>query len=77
MGHRSDFMPKKRTQVLCTIPLPMPLEQFVEITQNLVKAFENKGKTYFRNGAGCCEIFRYVDDGPDEPELYCPPTAPR
>lgn len=55
----------------------MPLEQFVEITQNLVKAFENKGKTYFRNGAGCCEIFRYVDDGPDEPELYCPPTAPR
>ena len=69
-------MPKKKTQVLCTIPLPMPLDQFCDIAQNLVKAFEGKGKTYIRNGEGCYEIFRYVDDKVVEEEDEGYPAEP-
>jgi hypothetical protein len=58
-----DFMPKKKVEVLCTIPLPMPMERAVEVLRGLETAFA--GKTYLRNGPGCWEVFRYVEDNID------------
>lgn len=53
-------MPKKKTEVLCTIPLPMPMDRAVEVLKGLDKAFS--GQTYLRNGNACWEVIRYVDE---------------
>ncbi len=58
-------MPRKKaqkTQVLCAIPVPMPMNQFVEVVSALARALGDKGDTFIRNGEGCYEIFRFVDE---------------
>lgn len=62
-------MPKKKTKVLCTIPLPMPMDDFVDVTKTLNDAFTKQGrKTFIRNGTMCYEIFEFVEEsnGGDE-----------
>ena len=57
-------MPRKRTKVLCTIPLPMTMQQFVDVSKAIASAFEAQGrKTYIRNGKDCYEVFEIVENG--------------
>ena len=44
----------------------MPMDQFVETTRALSESFSKFGKTYIRNGEGCYEIFRYVEEDNDD-----------
>jgi hypothetical protein len=56
-------MPKKKTKILCTIPVPMPMNDFVDAARALSEAFKAQGRTtYIRNGTGCYEIFEMVED---------------
>lgn len=63
-------MPRKKTKILCTIPVPMPMADFVDTATALSAAFNAKGRTpLVRNGMSCFEIFEFVEDeDDDEPE---------
>jgi len=69
-------MAKRKTKVLCTIPLPMAMEDFVETTRALSDAFSKQGrKTFIRNGPGCYEIFEFDNGMPEIPD-YPPDEDP-